>query len=81
MKKDWRWPNAYAISQDTKLGTMYWGPGPLPQGATLVGVVTRLDGTTTGALIQMPTGNLMQGNAGCLTSLPPQIQKKISIER
>jgi hypothetical protein len=28
-------------SPDVKLGRMLWGPGPLPQGAALLGTVTR----------------------------------------
>ena len=46
----------------------YW-PGPLPEGSTAHGTVTR-DGTDTGALIRMATGVYVQGNASALHSLP-----------
>ncbi|MBT9168973.1 MAG: hypothetical protein DDT19_02325 [Syntrophomonadaceae bacterium] len=62
-------------TKDIAKGRMYWGAGALPQGAELVGTVTRRGGRETGALIKMPTGILVQGNAGCLRSLPPQMQK------
>jgi hypothetical protein len=47
----------------------YWGPGPLPQGAEALGVVT-VDEYKTGALIRMRTGIYRVGNAGALSSLP-----------
>ena len=47
---------------------LYW-PGPIPVGATAHGTVTRNDGAT-GALLMMPTGLYVQGNAGVLRSLP-----------
>jgi len=55
-----------------KLGRMYWGPGPLPQGAELLGTVTRPN-MEAGALLRMPTGRLVQGNAGCLRTVPPDV--------
>ena len=48
---------------------LYWGPGPLPSGATAHGTVTRNE-TDTGALIRLPSGIYRQGNAGVLRSLP-----------
>ena len=48
---------------------LYWGPGPLPKGATAHGTVTR-DEADTGALIRMATGIFVQGNAGSIRSLP-----------
>ena len=48
---------------------LYWGPGPLPNGATAHGTVTR-DEADTGALIRMPNGIYVQGNAGVIRSLP-----------
>ena len=48
---------------------LYWGPGPLPNGATAHGTVTR-DGDDTGALIRMPSGIYVQGNAGAIRNLP-----------
>jgi hypothetical protein len=47
---------------------LYW-TSPLPDGAEAIGTVTR-DGYDTGALILMPTGVYVQGNAGALRSLP-----------
>ncbi|HNT33142.1 MAG TPA: hypothetical protein PKN49_12105 [Candidatus Aminicenantes bacterium] len=47
---------------------LYW-PGPLPQGAAAIGTVNRGNGEE-GALILMPTGVYVQGNAGALRSLP-----------
>lgn len=57
------------ISPSRVRGLVYWGPGPLPQGATLLGAVTSPDGKS-GALLKMPTGILMRGNAGAIASLP-----------
>ena len=48
---------------------LYWGPGPLPAGADFCGTVTR-DGYDTGALIRMPSGIYVQGNAGAIRNLP-----------
>lgn len=48
---------------------LYWGPGPLPNGATAHGTVTREE-ADTGALIRMATGVYVQGNAGAIRSLP-----------
>ena len=47
----------------------WWGPAPLPQGATAHGTVTR-DGYDHGALIEMATGLYVQGNACVIRSLP-----------
>ncbi len=60
---------------NTKQGRMYWGPGPLPHGAELVGTVTR-DNGGTGALLRMrAAGRMMQGNAGALQGLPPDAKR------
>ena len=48
---------------------LLWGPGPLPQGAEVLGRVTRDDGAD-GVLLRMPTGLYRQGAAGALRSLP-----------
>ena len=48
---------------------LYWGPGPMPEGATPHGTVTR-DEHDVGALIRMPNGTYVQGNAGAIRSLP-----------
>lgn len=47
----------------------YWGAMPLPERAKALGIIER-DAGDVGALIEMPTGLLVQGNAGCLRSLP-----------
>ena len=57
------------VSRSTAKGLIYWGPGPLPQGSTLLGAVTSPDGME-GALIKMPTGIMVRGNAGGIASLP-----------
>lgn len=68
-------------TDDIARGRMYWGSGPLPHGARLAGTVTRQTGET-GALIIMPSGVLVQGNAGAIRSLPqdfgrvPRAEKK-----
>lgn len=54
---------------DTTKGRLYWGAMTLPQGSELIGTVTRETGET-GALIKLPTGIYVQGNAGALRSLP-----------
>ncbi len=61
-------------TDDKKKGKLYWGAMPLPKNAELVGTVTR-DNSETGALIKMPTGKLVQGNAGVIRNLPT-ISKK-----
>lgn len=48
---------------------IWWGPAPLPQGATARGTVTR-DGYDHGALIEMPTGLYVHGNACAIRTLP-----------
>ena len=56
-------------TEDVKTGKLYWGEMPLPEGAELLGTVTGETGET-GALIRMARGNLVQGNAGAVRSLP-----------
>jgi len=53
------------VTHSTKAGRLLWGNMPLPHDSLLVGTVTRPTGET-GALILMPTGRYMQGNAGAL---------------
>jgi hypothetical protein len=49
---------------------LYWNETTTqPWGSTVHGTVTRADGSV-GALIRMASGTYMQGNAGCLRSLP-----------
>lgn len=47
---------------------LYWGVMPLPEGAEALGTVAR--DTGTGALIQLASGNYVQGNAGSIRTLP-----------
>jgi len=56
-------------TKDIKRGWLYWGEMPLPEGAVLLGTVTRPTGET-GALIKLKNNNLVQGNAGAVRSLP-----------
>jgi len=48
---------------------LWWGVMPLPVDATALGVVTRRDGSR-GALIRLASGQLVQGNAGAMRTLP-----------
>ena len=49
---------------------LYWGPGPLPERSKALGTI-RFEGTgRAGALVRMPTGIYVQGNAGSVRSLP-----------
>ena len=51
---------------------LFWGASPLPAGAEPWGTVTR-DMGDTGALLRLPSGAWVQGNAGVVRSLPPDI--------
>ena len=64
------------ITQTTNI-TMYWGLGPIPIGSTVLGIVDR-GHMDIGVLLLMPTGILVQGNAGSIRSLP-QSQVKAAI--
>jgi len=48
---------------------LYWGAGPLPEGSTAIGTVTREPGDA-GALLRMATGIYVQGNAAVVRTLP-----------
>ena len=54
---------------NAKQGKLYAGPAPLPQGAKLIGTVTR-DGYDTGALVELVNGRQVQYNAGVIRNLP-----------
>jgi hypothetical protein len=56
------------ITKSINTGKMYWGEVALPSGAEIIGTVTRGTGQT-GALIQLPNGNYVQGNAGTIRTL------------
>jgi len=56
------------ITADKQMGLLYWGGGPLPYGADLIGTVNRQPGET-GALIRLRTGRYIQGNAGSIRTL------------
>lgn len=71
---DKRLHQSLEVSRDMQLGRMYWGPGPLPQGAELMGVVTRPD-REAGALLKMPTGALVEGKNGTIRSLRTQTRE------
>lgn len=45
----------------------------MPHGAELLGTVIRPN-LEAGALLRMPAGRMVQGNAGCLRSLPPDVR-------
>lgn len=46
------------------MAKLYWGPGPLPNGAEIIGGYS--DRRHAGALIRLANGNLVCGNAGCV---------------
>ena len=48
---------------------LWWGKSPLPEGAQAVGVLIR-DGDPAGALIELASGTLVQGNSGVLHPIP-----------
>lgn len=51
-------------------GKMLWGAMALPKNSKIIGKVTRNE-FNSGALIKLEeTGLCVQGNAGCLTSIP-----------
>ena len=54
-----------------KRGKMLWGTTPLPQSSILLGTVRRGEDAGEEALILMPTGVTVGGNAGDLKPLPP----------
>lgn len=53
---------------------LYWGPGPLPQGATVLGVTEDRHGT--GVLMQLPTGVQVIGSAGALRSVSREYEDR-----
>ena len=55
---------------------VWWGSHPLPEGAVVKGTIRRGDGRE-GALIQMRTGEYVQGNAGTLSALPQWRVRKL----
>ena len=69
-------------TNDTRVGklwALYWPGMPVPQGAAVVGTVRREPGDS-GALFLLPTGVYVQGNAGCIRTLP-QHEVKILVAR
>ena len=54
---------------------LYWGASPLPEGAKAIGTVSRETGDH-GALILMPTGVYVQGNAGSVRNIDQTAVKK-----
>ena len=55
--------------------SIYWGPGPLPAGALIIGEYQH--GTRRGALIRLANGNYVQGNAGTIRAIGPVLGSKI----
>ncbi len=53
------------VTHDRVRGHLYWGAMPLPHKGEIIGTVTRRTGEA-GALIKMPDGVLVQGNAGAI---------------
>lgn len=51
-------------------GKAYWGPQPIPSGAQLIGVLRADQPYRQGALIKLASGMYVQGNAGCVRTLP-----------
>jgi hypothetical protein len=60
------------IDPNPPRGGMYWGPGPVPSGMEIVGVVRIADGPRleSGALLQRVDGRFFIGNAGVTKGLP-----------
>ena len=56
-------------TRNIKMGELYAGP-TLPEGATIIGTVTRGTGET-GALVRLANGREVQYNAGVIKGLPP----------
>ncbi|MBU6392531.1 MAG: hypothetical protein KGQ83_09865 [Planctomycetes bacterium] len=54
-----------------KRGKMLWGAMPLPAGSQLLGSVRRAEDQGEEALILMPIGITVGGNAGVIKPLPP----------
>lgn len=54
-----------------KRAKMLWGPSPLPAHSILLGTIRREDGAGEEALLLLPTGTTVGGNAGVIRPLPP----------
>ncbi len=59
------------VTHDRVRGRLYWGAMPLPHEGEIIGTVTRRTGEA-GALIKMPGGVLVQGNAGAVRMISLQ---------
>ena len=53
---------------------IYWGEMPLPIGAKAIGTIQKKIGNA-GALLLLPSGNYVQGNAGSISSLNQSLVK------
>jgi hypothetical protein len=60
--------NSMTTTADKKVGGFYAGAS-LPQGAKIIGTVTR-NGGDTGALLMLQNGRQVQYNGGVIRSLP-----------
>ena len=58
-------------SAGIKRGKIIWGPMPLPVNSQLLGTVRRAEDQGEEALILMPTGVTVTGQAGVIRTLPP----------
>lgn len=67
-------------TNNLRLAQLYWGPGPLPAGAVMVGAVYRSPGIA-GAIIRLPTGLYAQGNAGTLRSVNQADMERAIVNR
>lgn len=54
-----------------KRAKLLWGAMPLPLNSTLLGTIRRAEDQGEEALILMPTGITVGGNAGVIKPLPP----------
>ena len=54
-----------------KAKAIYWGAMPLPAGAKCLGEYIR-DNGERGCLIELASGERVQGNAGVIRRIPPQ---------
>lgn len=61
-------PQYLTDSQFLPMALSYWGAGPLPKGAKIIGGYS--DERRAGALIRLASGILVCGNAGAISNVP-----------
>ena len=59
---------------------LYWGDGPVPTGAEIIGTIRR-DAGDAGALIRLWNGNYVQGNAGIFRMLDQGLVGKLLVAK